>query len=119
VNPGFPWDRTRQKNLLSPPANTWIGKKSAEKEKTKAFELLDALTKSGGLQIEHASLHIIVAAQHAFDKSLMNTIIQDNINPIKKLEVSALTAVATVHGFVYDIFLRVSFHSNHYFCFSL
>lgn len=98
LNPGFPWKRTRQKTLLSNPQESILQSEESMKEKMKAFELLDALTKSGGLTIDHASLHVIIAAEHAFDKSLINTLIQDNINPISKLEVSALATAATVQG---------------------
>ncbi len=48
------------------------------KERQKCFDLLDALTKSGALPIDYASLHVVIAATHCFDKTLMNTIIQGN-----------------------------------------
>jgi hypothetical protein len=99
LNTGFPWERTRQKTILSKAEKSILNSKEAAEEKRKAFELIDALTKSGGLTIDHASLHVIVAARHSFDKTLTNTLIQDNINPIEKLELSALTAAATLHGY--------------------
>ena len=37
--------------------------------KQATFELLDALTKSGALVMESASLHVVIAATHCFDKS--------------------------------------------------
>lgn len=55
------------------------------KEKAKAFDLLDALSRSGALSVDHASLHIVIAATHCFDKTLMDTVIQDNVNPIEKV----------------------------------
>ena len=67
-------------------------------EKNKAFDLLDALSRSGALPIECASLHVIVAATHRFDQSLMETVIQENVNPIEKLERSSLIVASTVHG---------------------
>lgn len=97
LNLNFPWSRTRQKSLLTPQTKSFLSSDDSSKEKFKAFELIDALTKSGGLTIDHASFHAIVSTQHAFDKTLMNTIIQDNINPISKLEVSSLTVAATLH----------------------
>lgn len=48
----------------------------------KALELLDALTRSGALVVEEAALHVILAATHAFDKGLVDTVVQDNLNPI-------------------------------------
>ncbi len=53
------------------------------KERQKCFDLLDALTKSGALPIDYASLHIVIAATHCFDKSVMNTLIQ-GAYPIQK-----------------------------------
>lgn len=50
-----------------------------------AFDLLDALSRSGSLEIDYASLHIMVASTHCFGETLMNTLIKDNINPIEKV----------------------------------
>jgi len=66
-------------------------------EKDAAFDLLDALTKSGAISVDHASLHIVVAATHCFDKTVMETIVQDNMNPIDKVERSTLIMATTVH----------------------
>ena len=55
-------------------------------DRKKTFDLLDALTKSGVLSIDYASLHVVIAATHCFDRTLMDTVIQDNINPIEKIE---------------------------------
>ena len=66
-------------------------------EKQKSFDLIDALTKSGALVLSHTSLHVIVGATHCFDKTLMDTVIEDNINPITKLEQSVIIAAATIH----------------------
>ena len=41
---------------------------------------------------------VMVAATHCFEKSLMMTVIQDNINPIEKLERSSLIVASTIHG---------------------
>jgi hypothetical protein len=44
-----------------------------------------------------ASLHVVLCATHCFDKSLMNTLIQDNVNPIEKVERSSLIMASTIH----------------------
>jgi len=76
---------------------TSLGPDEQGKERNKAFDLLDALTKSGALSVDMASLHVVIAATHCFDKTLMNTLIQDNINPIEKVERSALIVASTIH----------------------
>ena len=47
-----------------------------EKERNQAFDLLDALTRSGALSVDEASLHVVIATTHCFDNSIMDTIIQ-------------------------------------------
>lgn len=41
---------------------------------------------------------MVIAATHSFDKTLIDTIIQDNVNPIEKIERSALIIASTIHG---------------------
>lgn len=93
------WDRTTQDGLLSKPVrNRSFGVDNQKKERTKAFDLLDALTRSGVMAIETgASLHVVLCATHCFDKTLMDTIIQDNMNPIEKVERSSLIMASTIH----------------------
>ena len=93
------WQRTTQKGLLSRPVcdKTFnIDKQKTEKQKT--FDLLDALTRSGVMAFETgASLHVVLCATHCFDKGIMNTLVQDNINPIEKVERSSLIMASTIH----------------------
>jgi hypothetical protein len=88
----------RQKNLLTPIQSSTLSPPDIEMEKKKAFDLLDAISRSGTLPIACAELHVVVAVSHCFDNDLMGTIIQDNINPIEKLERSSLMIASTIYG---------------------
>jgi len=97
IKPSERLNKRTQKALLAKPTMESLGKDEQKRERDAAFDLLDALTKSGGLAVTHASLHIVVAATHCFDKTLTETIIQDNMNPIDKVERSTLIMATTVH----------------------
>lgn len=98
INPGEPWTRTAQKGLLGAAKTARLSTGDQTTEKHRAFDLLDALTKSGALPIDDASLHVVLAATHCFDKTLLDTVIQDNVNPIEKVERSLMIVGTTVHG---------------------
>lgn len=97
INIGETWSKTFQKSLLSEPENTQVYSSEQEKEKNKAFDLLDALTKSGALTVDYATLHVVIASTHCFDKSIVRTVVEDNVNPIEKLENSSLIVASTIH----------------------
>jgi len=103
---GQVWSRTRQENLLTPPVSASIDSEGQRKEKDKAFDLLDALSRSGTLSIDCAELHVIVALTHCFENDVMGTVIQDNINPISKAERSALIVGSTIHDEPCQILLQ-------------
>jgi hypothetical protein len=58
--------------------------------------LLDALSRSGSLAISFSELHVVICATHSFEKNVMETVIEDNINPIEKLEMSTLLMASTI-----------------------
>jgi len=91
------WSRKFQKALLAQPDEENLDVQRQLIERNKAFDLLDALTKSGLLTIDQAELHVIMGATHTFDKTLINTVIQDNVNPIEKVERSVLIVATTIH----------------------
>ena len=93
-----PWQVTRQASLLSKPETTsWREDRLAE-EKRRAFDLLDALTRSGALPLAATTLHVVVAATHAFDRDVARTVVVDNVDPIVKAERSSLIVAATLFG---------------------
>jgi hypothetical protein len=98
INVGEVWKRTSTKSLLSAPVTCDLGGDEQRKEKSKAMDLLDALSRSGDLQLQNCELHVIVAATHCFEKSLMDSLVQQNINPIEHMERSSLMIASTVHG---------------------
>jgi hypothetical protein len=98
IKTGPKWIRMRQENLLTPIKSSYLAPHDIETEKKKAFDLLDAISRSGTLSIACAELHVVVAVSHCFDNDLMGTIIQDNINPIEKVERSSLMIASTIYG---------------------
>ncbi|MDP2343551.1 MAG: hypothetical protein Q8O67_21510 [Deltaproteobacteria bacterium] len=97
INPGDVWTRSSQKGLLSAPIVGTLSSNEQKTERNKAFDLLDALSRSGALPIEHASLHVVIAATHCFDKTLLDTVIEQNVNPIEKVERSVVIVATAVH----------------------
>jgi hypothetical protein len=98
IKTGVHWTKKTQKGLLSKLSSSSMSSAEQKTEKSQAFDLLDALSRSGALPIASAELHVMVAATHCFDKSLVETVIQDNVNPIEKLERSALIVACTIHA---------------------
>lgn len=96
ITEGSVWARTRQATLLSKPESRSLNAPEQVQERNAAFDLLDGLTKSGALSIDTASLHVMLAATHCFDKSLVDTVVRDNVNPIEKVERSLLIVASTV-----------------------
>jgi hypothetical protein len=76
INIGNTWKRNFQRGLLGKPTDETLLPEQQEAERTKAFDLIDALSRSGFLCFDQASLHVVIAATHCFDKTLLNTVIQ-------------------------------------------
>jgi hypothetical protein len=92
------WKRSRQENLLTKALQTNLFPEQIKLEKDKAFDLLDALSRSGSLPIACAELHVVVAVTHCFENDVMGTVIKDNANPIEKVEKTMLLMASTIHG---------------------
>merc|ERR1719281_247134 len=97
ITPSGNWTKRAQKALLASPTTSSLNSDDQKKEKDAAFDLLDGLTKSGAVPVDHASLHIVVAATHCFDKTVTETVIQHNANPIEKVERSTLIMASSIH----------------------
>jgi hypothetical protein len=98
INVGTAWEKKSQATLLSSPITKSLTTDDQTMEKNAAFDLIDALTRSGALVLEHAALHVVIAATHNFDQTLMDTVVQKNINPIERVEHSSLIIASTLHS---------------------
>eukprot|EP01063_Lacrimia_lanifica_P007647 TRINITY_DN14917_c0_g1_i1.p1 TRINITY_DN14917_c0_g1~~TRINITY_DN14917_c0_g1_i1.p1 ORF type:complete len:875 (+),score=280.16 TRINITY_DN14917_c0_g1_i1:48-2672(+) len=79
-----------------PPQVSILDGDDQKQEKEKAFALLSAITRCGALPLDAAELHVVIAATHTFEKTLVDTVVQDNANPIEKVERSVLITASTV-----------------------
>ena len=98
INVGKEWTKRSQKNLLAPMTTSSVGPDQQKLDKNSCYDLLDALTRSGGLDVEGATLHVVIASTHMFDKSVFNTLVEDNVNPIDRMEKSEVIVASTIHG---------------------
>jgi len=92
------WTKKHQMNLLTKLEEKIMSSDDQRVERNKAFDLLDALSRSGDVPMSHSELHVIIASTHCFDKSVVNTVVQDNVNPIEKIERSNLLVASQIHG---------------------
>ena len=106
IDVGEVWTRRAQRALLAKPTSSAMGTDEQKREKEKAFDLLDALSRSGDMPFDCAALHVVVAVTHCFDASLMDTVVVKNVNPIEKLEHSSLLLATTVHELPAERLLR-------------
>ena len=98
LNVGERWEKRSFKSLRGKAMEKVLFSQEQNDEKTRCFDLLDALSCSGSLDIDCASLHVVVAATHCFDESIIDTIVCKSINPIEKMERSILIVASTIHG---------------------
>ncbi|CAK9078296.1 unnamed protein product [Durusdinium trenchii] len=89
ITPGSSWTKSSQPKLLAARQTESLEAEAQHRMKDAAFDLLDAITKSGALPLSHAEMHIVVAATHCFDQTVTETVIQENVNPIEKVERSS------------------------------
>ena len=94
---GETWTRTRKTSIIAEASKTTLRLEDLAKEKSKAFDLIDALSRSGALTLTSAELHVMVCATHAFSRSITDTLIIDNVDPILKAERASLIIATTLH----------------------
>jgi hypothetical protein len=107
IHVGKLWSRRSHRSLLAPATASSLSVAEQKLEKDACWDLLDALTRSGGLPIEGAMLHIVVASTHCFDQSLWDTLVKCNVNPIDKVERSSLIVASVVQGVDAEVLLKV------------
>jgi len=100
IKPADAWTKISQPKLLGAKSTSTLRKGSEEEKsaRAEAFDLLDALSRSGELCVREAELHVVLAATHCFDDTLMDTLVARNINPIAKVERSCVSVASVVHG---------------------
>jgi hypothetical protein len=86
-----------QRNVMSKNTMKEIGKSEQEINTKKAMDLLYALSRSGSLPIQFSGLHAMVGVTHCFAQNLMDTLVLDNVDPIKQLSDSTLFLASVIH----------------------
>jgi hypothetical protein len=76
INVSKQWNKRSQRTLLSPSIEAVLSVAEQKLEKNTCWDLLDALTRSGGMPIEDAMLHIVVASTHCFENSVIDTLVK-------------------------------------------
>ncbi|KAJ9460387.1 hypothetical protein DIPPA_02834 [Diplonema papillatum] len=84
--------------LLAPPSTILLSTEKQLNHKLQTMSLLDSLTRTGTLPLVDTVLHIIASNVSAFDKDLMDTLTQDNVNPIDQAELSLIAAACALYG---------------------
>jgi len=90
------WTKKYRTSLLSAYSTENLSNDGQKIQKNKAFDLLDALSRSGSLGVDCAELHVVIGASHNFDKNIINTLVQESVNPIEKVERSLLIVATTI-----------------------
>ena len=92
------WKKEFQKSLLAKRSAITMQEEQQECETKRTFDLLDCLSRSGALSLDTGSFHVLMASTHCFDQTLIDTLIKQNINPIRSLERSSLIVHSTLRG---------------------
>ncbi|KAJ3147199.1 hypothetical protein HDU89_005796 [Geranomyces variabilis] len=88
ISLGDAWTRTRAASVLAPRVTEGFTAATRREEKNAAFDLLDALSRSGAEPLRFVHLHVVCAATHAFDETLLDTVLKKNENPLASVALS-------------------------------
>lgn len=91
------WTLKRKAGLIAKPVSTWTSKQELKEEHAKTLDLLDALSRSGELPLTDTTLHVIIPVAHCFEETVMNTVVQENVNPMEVIERTYLAMCETIH----------------------
>jgi hypothetical protein len=107
VKVGAHWRKKSQANLLAKMSDhTFDDSDEKSSMRAKAFDLLDALSRSGALPIACSELHVIVCSTYRFERELVETVIQGNTNPIERTEIAFLLMNSTIHNIEPKLLLK-------------
>lgn len=98
ISLGAAWTKKAAAALLATPRTTTLNVDAQAAERRQAFDLLDALSRSGAQALPAAELHVIVAITERFEDSVVDTVVQRSLNPIERGERAALVVAAALHG---------------------
>ncbi|KAJ3376918.1 hypothetical protein HDU92_008813 [Lobulomyces angularis] len=91
------WKKKINKSFLREKTeNAELKSEEQRKELNGAFDLLDAISRSGSLSLEESELHVIISTTHYFEESVIYTVIENNVNPIEHVEKSLLLVNSVV-----------------------
>ncbi|KAI8587823.1 hypothetical protein BDZ88DRAFT_508527 [Geranomyces variabilis] len=88
ISLGDSWTRTRAASVLAQRVTEGLTAATRREEKNAAFDLLDALSRSGAEPLRFVHLHVVCAATHAFDETLLDTVLKKNENPLASVALS-------------------------------
>ncbi|KAL7480514.1 hypothetical protein ACHAW6_006204 [Cyclotella cf. meneghiniana] len=99
---GEVWSKRNRLQLKRPVEDLDIAERAVNRKK--AMDLLDALSRSGSLPLQFAELHAMVGVSHCFRQSLIDTLVQSNVDPIKQVSDSMALLASVIHNTpVHDI----------------
>jgi len=95
------WSKETSPYLLGARQTLSLDADALVDERNRAFDLLDALTKSGELLLYDASVHVVLASTHTFEQSVFHTVTRDNIVRFSFYFI-CLTLISQFNNFIFS-----------------